>query len=123
MNPLVLSLLYGPALTSVRDYWKNHTDLCQQRDESAFSALSGFVIAFLPRSKLLLISWLQSPFAWPDIATATAKSLQSCLTLGDPMDCSLPGSSVHGIFQARVLEWGAIAFSIAWPSHLQKPPS
>ena len=37
---------------------------------------------------------------------------QSCLTLSDPMDCSLPGSSVHGIFQARVLEWGAIAFSI-----------
>ena len=36
---------------------------------------------------------------------------QSCLTLGDPMDCSLPGSSVHGISQARVLEWGAIAFS------------
>ena len=36
---------------------------------------------------------------------------QSCLTLLDPMDCSLPGSSVHGIFQARVLEWGAIAFS------------
>ena len=34
---------------------------------------------------------------------------QSCLTLRDPMDCSLPGSSVHGIFQARVLEWGAIA--------------
>ena len=33
---------------------------------------------------------------------------QSCLTLSDPMDCSLPGSSVHGIFQARVLEWGAI---------------
>ena len=37
---------------------------------------------------------------------------QSCLTLSDPMDCSLPGSSVHGIFQARVLEWGAIAFSV-----------
>ena len=36
---------------------------------------------------------------------------QSCLTLSDPMDCSLPGSSVHGIFQARVLAWGAIAFS------------
>ena len=35
---------------------------------------------------------------------------QSCLTLSDPMDCSLPGSSIHGIFQARVLEWGAIAF-------------
>ena len=36
---------------------------------------------------------------------------QSCPTLCDPMDCSLPGSSAHGIFQARVLEWGAIAFS------------
>ena len=44
-------------------------------------------------------------------AAAAAKSLQSCPTLCDPMDCSLPGSSVHGIFQARVLEWGAIAFS------------
>ena len=36
---------------------------------------------------------------------------QSCPTLLNPMDCSLPGASVHGIFQARVLEWGAIAFS------------
>ena len=36
---------------------------------------------------------------------------QSCLTLSDPMDCSLPGSSIHRIFQARVLEWVAIAFS------------
>ena len=36
---------------------------------------------------------------------------QSCPTLSDPMDCSPPGSSIHGIFQARVLEWGAIVFS------------
>ena len=36
---------------------------------------------------------------------------QSCSTLSDPMDCSLPVSSIHGIFQARILEWGAIAFS------------
>ena len=40
-----------------------------------------------------------------------AKSLQSCPTLCDPIDSSPPGSSVHGIFQARILEWGAIAFS------------
>ena len=40
-----------------------------------------------------------------------AKSLQLCLTLCDPTDGSPPGSSIHGIFQARVLEWGAIAFS------------
>jgi len=58
---------------------------------------------------------------------------QSCPTLSNPIDCNLPGSSVHGIFQARVLEWGAIAFSITvlyqsliWPggraiSQLQAP--
>ena len=40
-----------------------------------------------------------------------SKVAQSCPTLRDPMDCSLPGSSVHGIFQARILEWVAIAFS------------
>ena len=40
-----------------------------------------------------------------------SKVAQSCPTLCDPMDCSPPGSSGHGIFQARVLEWGAIAFS------------
>ena len=44
-------------------------------------------------------------------AAAAAKSLQSCPTLCDPIDGSPPGSSVHGIFQARVLEWGATAFS------------
>ena len=45
---------------------------------------------------------------WPVIQEVA----QSCPTLCDPMDCSLPGSSIHGIFQARVLEWGAIAFSV-----------
>ena len=44
-------------------------------------------------------------------AAATAKWLQSCPTLYNPIDGSLPGSSIHGILQARVLEWGAIAFS------------
>ena len=41
---------------------------------------------------------------------------QLCLTHSDPMDCSLPGSSVHEIFQARILEWVAIAFSVGNPS-------
>ena len=48
---------------------------------------------------------------WEQEVAAAAKSLQSCLTLCDPRDGSPPGSSVHGVFQARVLEWGAIAFS------------
>ena len=44
---------------------------------------------------------------------------QLCLNLSNPMDCSLPGSCVHGIFQARVLEWGAIAFSAQYARILQ----
>ena len=40
-----------------------------------------------------------------------SEAAQSCPTPSDPMDCSLPGSSIHGIFQARVLEWVVIAFS------------
>ena len=57
---------------------------------------------------------------WPDklknlmYFVILSEVAQSCLTLSDPMDCSLPGSSIHGIFLARVLEWGAIAFSNAW---------
>ena len=45
------------------------------------------------------------------LLAAAAKSLQSCPTLCDPMDCSIPGFSVHGILQARTLEWVAISFS------------
>ena len=45
---------------------------------------------------------------------------QSCSTLSDPMDCRLPGSSIHGIFQARVLEWVAIAFSVSIHIILEK---
>ena len=55
------------------------------------------------------------------VAAATAaKSLQSCPTLCDPRDGSPPGSSVHGIFQAKVLEWDAIAFSIVVMVRKQK---
>ena len=45
---------------------------------------------------------------------------RSCLTLSDPMDCSLPSSSIHGIFQARVLEWGATAFSELAQGHINE---
>ena len=148
-----------------------------------FNMLSMLVIAFLPRSKHLLISWLQAPsaeilksrkvksvtvsivspsichgvmeqdamilvlwmmsfkpaFSLPSftfikklfsfsslssirvVSSACLKVkievAQLCLTLHGPMDCSLPGSSAHGIFQARVLEWVAISFSrgSSWP--------
>ena len=50
------------------------------------------------------------PASFTAAVIAAVKSLQSCLTPSDPMDCSLPGSSIHGVFQARVLECIAIAF-------------
>ena len=62
INSLALSLLYDPTLTSIQDYWKNHSfDLVGKEMSLLFNTLSRFVIAFLPRSKHLLISWLQSP--------------------------------------------------------------
>ena len=54
---------------------------------------------------------VSDPLINPLIQCVHAKSLQLCLILCDPIDCSPPGSSVHGIFQARILEWVAIAFS------------
>ena len=102
-----------------------------------FNMLSRLVTAFLPRSKHVLISWLQSPSAvilepkkirsvtvshvspsichqvmGPDAVSWSCHEVtQSCLTLCDPMDSSPPGSSIHGIFQATVLDWVAISFS------------
>ena len=56
--------------------------------------------------------WSGLPFPSPvHEVKSESECAQSCPTLSDPMDCSLPASSVHGIFQARVLQWGAIAFS------------
>ena len=54
--------------------------------------------------------WSGLPFLQCMKAKSESEVAQSCATLRDPMDCRLPGSSVHGIFQARVLEWVAISF-------------
>ena len=66
ISSLVFCFLYGPALTTVCDHWADHNldymDLCLQSNVSAFQHAK-FVIAFLPRSNHLLISWLQSPSA------------------------------------------------------------
>ena len=53
----------------------------------------------------------QEHWSWLPFPSPMYESTQSCLTLSDPMGCSLPSASIHGIFRARVLEWGAIAFS------------
>ena len=72
--------------------------------------------------------WSGLPFLSP-IHKSESEVIQSYLTLCDPMDCSLPSSSVHGIFQARVLEWGAFAFRLEmliktnsfWGGNTQRP--
>ena len=57
--------------------------------------------------------WSGLPFPFLSMKVKSySEAAQLCLTLSNPMDCSLPGSSIHRIFQARVLEWGAIAFSV-----------
>ena len=70
----------------------------------------GFVLQIMLRPQNF-IDGLRLDQIWLLEAAAVAKSLQLCPTLCDPIDGSPPGSSVHGTFQARVLEWGAIAFS------------
>ena len=63
------------------------------------------------RQILHQLSYREALYDVSAAAAAAAKSLQSCSTLCDPMDCSPPGSSTHGLFQARILEWVAISFS------------
>ena len=98
---------------SRQEYWSSlllppPRDFSQPRDltKSPVSpALAGrFFITEPPGNS----SWVIAAAA----AAAAAKSLQLCPTLCNPMDGSLPGSSVRGVFQARVLEWGAIAYSV-----------
>ena len=64
-------------------------------------------------SRCVQIRWAIAP--WYHRMGVHAKSLQSCLTLCDPMDCSLPGSSVHGTLQERILQWVAMPFSRGSP--------
>ena len=74
-------------------------NLCQLHALQIFSLICSMYFHFFMKSS-------------DEAAAAAAKSLQSCPTLCDPIDGRLPDSSIHGIFQARELEWGAIAFSI-----------
>ena len=83
-----------------------------------FITASGYFPSFQP-AVLFIISYRASLVVttFLNFYLPATKSLQSCLTLYDLIDGSPPGSSVHGIFQARVLEWGAITFSLfTWES-------
>ena len=89
---------------SVRPHRQQPTRLCRPWDSSGKN--TGVGCHFLPQCMKV---------------KSESEVAQSCPILHYPMDCRLPGSSVHGIFQARVLEWGAIAFSMKYTRHCQKP--
>ena len=90
------------------------TALCKASPDSHFAFLHFFSMGMvlIPVSCTVSQTSFHSSSGTLSIrSAAAAKSLQSCPTLCDPMDCRHPGSSIHGIFQARVLKWVAIAFS------------
>ena len=124
LNPLILSvlLLSSAALSSITSYHSLHTQY------SLSSSLSMSMLFLLSRSPIfphVLLANSSHPLSpspngtfsgkpsLEGIATATAKSLQSCPTLCDSIDVSPPGFLVPGILQARTLEWVAISFSNA----------
>ena len=100
----------------IKKRWKEYTEELYKKDLNEPDYYDGVVSHLEPdilecEVKCVLRSTATNKVSGCNEITAVAtavKSLQSCPTLSDPMDCSLPGSSVHGIFQARVLEWGAI---------------
>ena len=119
-NKYLLCFEYSPSYVNFSLYLKNsttrkgaakrllshfsHVRLCATPQMSAHQAPSS--LGFSRQEH-----WSGLPFPPPMHESEKWKWSHSCPTLHDPMDCSLPGSSVHGIFQARVLEWVAIAFS------------
>ena len=111
----------------IRDLWKGMTSLHYRSRFSALHALGfyirrwtwpnhipvlGQVVNVLPTVSNFLLFTSTLLYIWCESESKSEREVtQSCPTLCDPTDCSLPGSSVHGIFQARVLEWVAISFS------------
>ena len=130
LQELVLSPLHKPV------------PLCVERHLKSLQAASSYLLLLLSRfSRVRLCATPQMaahqlPRPWDSPGKNTGvgchfllqcmkvkserEVAQSCPTLSDPMDCSPPGSSIHGIFQARVLEWGAIAFSASYFHHTLK---
>ena len=116
INSLALCFLYGPVFTNILNHWEDHA--------AAAESLQSCLTLCDPIDG----SPPGSPLPWDSLGKNTgvgchfllqcmkvkseSEVAQSCLTLSDPMDCSPPGSTIHGIFQARVVEWGAIALAL-----------
>ena len=96
---------------------ENSMEVCQKTKSRATVWPSNFTVGYISEKKKNQNHYNLKRYVHPlyiKRSTAAAKSLQLCPTLWDPMDCSLPGFSVHGILQARTLGWVAISFSNAW---------
>ena len=102
--------------------WRKRTKKAQVK---MYSNIMAENVPNLARDKPTDLSWANVTQDIPQATNAEVKVLvtQSCLTLCDPMDCSPPGSSVRGILQARILEWGAIPFSRDLPKPEIEPGS
>ena len=105
----------GMDLTEAEDIkkrWQEYTEELYKKDLRDADNHDGVITHLEPDILECKVKWaLGSITINKAAAAATAKSLQLCPTLCDPMECNLPCSSVHGICQARVFEWVAIAFS------------
>ena len=87
---------------------KSRRSMCVRADQNLVSLHSVSIMGRMGTETILVENWHPE---LPNGSLSESEVAQSCPTLRDPMDCSLPVSSICGIFQARVLEWGAIAFS------------
>ena len=91
--------------------WKRSGFIPITKKGNAKECSNYHTIAFISHASKVMLKILQARLQQCMKVKSESEVAQSYLTLSDPMGCSLPGSSVHRIFQARVLEWGAIAFS------------
>ena len=93
--------------------WSDRQSAWRTMDSSLWHCTEAVIKTIPKKKKCKKAKWLSEEVLQTAVKRRESESefTQSCPTLCDPIDCSLPGSSVHGIFQARVLEWVAISFS------------
>ena len=100
----------GLWISHVGSWWSEGRGIFLHFKDSLYLQHGGKCLAFGTRHSRVQMP-LTNSMTWANYLSVHPKSLQSCPTVWDPMDHSPPGSSVHGILQARVLEWVAISFS------------